>query len=193
MSIYSPAVPYTVEYMMGDVVVNIPSSRKISWPLAAWALMWLVVIPVLAYLVITNINTAKGFNLLVPIALLVLSLFRVYPALALLAWQITGKETLEITPQAVTVRSQVVGIKRIRIYAAEFIDGIHVAPLGYRQFSFLRFGMGSFEVQDTGPIVLAYKGKKVTLGAALDYEHGKAIVAAIHQRLPQFNRTGRSR
>lgn len=193
MSVSSPTAPYTIDHTLGDIVVNIPSSRKISWTLAIWALMWLIAIPVIGYFVIININTAKGFNLIVPIILLALGLFRVYPALSLLAWQLAGHETLEITPQAVMVRTQVLGLKRTRVYEAEFLDGIHAAPPGYRKFSFLKYGMGSFEVQNTGPIVLVYKGKKVTLGRALDYNEGKPIVTAIQQYLPQFNRAGQPR
>jgi hypothetical protein len=191
MSVYVSATPYTIEYPIGSVAITIPGSKKISRPLLAWTLMWLVVFPLLGYLLVTNIKTLTGMNLAVVVIMLVVILFRIAPALYLLAWQIAGQETLEITPQAITLRSQIAGIGRTREYSAESIGGLYAAPTGSREFSFLRFGLGSFEVRSTGPIVLIYKGKKITFGLSLDYEGGRSLVTAVHQRLSQYNTPAR--
>lgn len=191
MSVYVPATPYTIEYPIGAVSITIPSSKKVSLPLLAWTLMWLVVIPLLGYLLATNIKTLSGLNLAVVVVMLIVILFRIAPALYLLAWQIAGHETVEITAQAVTLRSQIAGIGRTREYSAEDIGGLYAAPPQSREFSFLRFGLGSFEVRSTGPIVLIYKGKKITFGLSLDYEGGRSLVMAVHQRLSQYNTSAR--
>ncbi len=191
MSVYVSATPYTIEYPIGSVAITIPGSKKISLPLLAWTLMWLVVIPLLGYLLLTNIKTLSGLNLAVVVGGLVVIIIRIAPALYLLAWQVAGHEALEITPQAITNRSQIAGIGRTRVYSAEDIGGLYAAPPQSREFSFLRFGLGAFEVRSTGPIVLIYKGKKITFGLSLDYEGGRSLVSAIHQRLPQFNTPAR--
>jgi hypothetical protein len=187
MSFYSPTPPYTIEHPFGNVVITIPSAKELSIPLVVWTLMWLILFPWLGYQFLSNVNTSlSGANWVLMVILLGGILFRVYPALYLLAWQIAGKETLEITPQSVKVTSRIMGIGRPREYEAEHLKGIRVVSPGSRQFSFLRFGLASFEIQSAGPIALVYKGKLVYLGLSLGYNSGKAIVDAIHQHLPQY-------
>ena len=191
MSAYAANVPYSIEYPFGSINITIPSSRQVSLSLLAWTAMWLIVIPVLGYLLVTNTKTLSGLNLAVVVGMLIIIVIRVAPALYLLAWQLTGRETLEITPQTITHRSQVVGLGRTRVYAAEDIGGLYAAPPQSREFSFLRFGLAAFEVQAGGSVVLIHQGKKVTLGRSLDYSDGHSLVAAVHQRLSQYNTPAR--
>jgi hypothetical protein len=176
---------YAIEYPFGNILVTISNRKKVSGALVGWILMWLAVFPALVYVLLSNMDMLTGLNLLLTLVFLAVFIFRVFPAFPILALQL-ARESLDIDPQAVKVHSKVFGIDRTREFLAEDITSISANTPKMRSFAFLKYGLASFEVQATGPIVLVHKGKEVRLGYGLDFNDGQTIVNSIHERFQKY-------
>jgi len=178
---------YAIEYPFGNILVTISNRKKVSGALVGWILMWLAVLPALVYIFLSNMDMLSGMNLLLTLVFLAVFIFRVYPAFPILVRQL-ARESLEIDPQALKVHSKVLGIDRIQEFLAEDITSISDNKPKMRSFAFLKYGLGSFEVQATGPIVLVHKGKEIRLGYGLDHAAGQAIVQSIHEQFQKYKK-----
>lgn len=178
---------FTIEYPFGNILITISNRKKVSGTLVGWILMWLAVLPALVYILLSNMDILSGMNLFLTLIFLAVFIFRVYPAFPVLVRQL-ARESLEINPQVVKVHSKVLGIDRTREFSAEDIGSISANMPKSRSFAFLKYGLASFEVQATGPIVLVHKGKEIRLGYGLDHAAGQVIVQSIHERFQKYKK-----
>lgn len=183
-----PDQKYIIEYSFGNILVTISNRKKVSAALVGWIIMWLAVLPFLGYYLASYLlESISEFSILLTAIFFIVFLFRVYPAFPILGRQL-GHESLEINPQAVKIHSKIFGIDRTREFPAEDIGGISASEPKSRSFAFLKYGLASFEVQATGPIVLVHKGKEIRLGYGLDHAAGQAIVQYIHERFQKYQK-----
>ncbi len=119
---------------------------------------------------------------------LIVGMGRIILAIYLFVWEISGFESVKISPLSIKVDRRILGLLRTKEYESENITSVRVAEILTFPFAFTKFKFTSFEVPYLGPIALTYKGKIIRIGLGLDQESGRTVVAAIHQRFPQYSK-----
>jgi|APAra7269096714_1048519.scaffolds.fasta_scaffold01482_9 hypothetical protein len=102
-----------------------------------------------------------------------------------LLWQFGGRELLTANAASLTYRAELFGIGLTRVYAADQIRALRVAPITAEGAAFNRAGMPPFLGKAFGPLVFDYGAKTIRLLQGTDEAEAKALVKHLAERLPR--------
>ena len=126
-------------------------------------------------------------------------------AVLLFLWLATGREIIELRPDAIVLRRTILGIGRSRTYDIMQVKDFRLGPEGHRTFE-SGFFARLFEKQPRrqldytrageawgwggGPIVFDYGARTVRCGASLDEAEAKSVIERFRQRSVRLRAEG---
>jgi hypothetical protein len=100
-------------------------------------------------------------------------------------WHVVGKEDLVVSSEGFSIRRQVFGLGRARVYLVEHIKDLRVTAVSsdpwYRQSHAMQFWN-----TNSGPITFDYGVQTMYCGDGVDEAEATQIVAEIQRRIPRY-------
>jgi len=107
-------------------------------------------------------------------------------AIYILAWQLFGKEVIEITNQAIITKRVVFGLGFPNEYSFEYIKVLRVSVNVNTNDMFGWSRAGRLYGLSGGLIAFDYGSKTINFGSGIDEAEAKQILTEITQRFPQY-------
>jgi hypothetical protein len=105
------------------------------------------------------------------------------------AWQISGREIVEVTNKSITIRRVALGVGPSREYSAAYIKELHASPTN---INFNRLTQRNYDYSypwhknDIGTLAFDYAAGTFRFGSGVDEAEAKQILAEIQQKYPQY-------
>ena len=103
------------------------------------------------------------------------------------AWQVAGKEIVEIATQSITIRRVTMGLASPKEYTANYIKELRVSSSNMNinhvwpySFSF------PWQYHNIGSLAFDYGARTYQFGGGVDEAEAKQILAEIQQKYPQY-------
>ncbi len=106
-------------------------------------------------------------------------------AFYVLLWQLTGKEKIAVTNESISVSRAVLGFAIPKIYAADHLKDLRVAPGTPHTYGRSWSRSTSFWGIGPGMVAFDYGSRTFHFGAGLDEAEAKEIIKLITNRFPQ--------
>jgi hypothetical protein len=165
---------------LGDkLIISIPSPKKLGLILilSFCNLTWLLLEFLIIFLFPSILS--RGLNLLLLVVWSGIGIVLVYP----LAWQLFGKEEIQITDQLIKIDQVVLGLKRSKECPGNQINDLRLTPFDKND---PRNG------SSPGSIYFNYDArttfKYTTFAGSVDDAEAKQIIAEIQQKFPQYKK-----
>jgi hypothetical protein len=169
---------------LGDeLMISMPSRKRLGFILVlilcnlAWLNLELLIIFLFPYIL------SQASNLLFLVVWSGIGILVIYP----LAWQLFGKEEIQITAQFIKISKVVLGFKRSKEYAADQIDGLYITKFStsldtYRPRNGIHQGHISFNYDPRAT------DQYITFAAGVDELEAQQIFAEIQRKFPQYKK-----
>jgi hypothetical protein len=156
-----------------------------------FSLVWLLLIRAFVAVAIAQGVAFLLTNCTTLFLLICFSLWSSYIILDLcgLLWRLSGKEVVLISDQAISTKSQIVGVGPKREIPAEQVTALQIVPVDQQGRSRLPMGWGMALQRwglDAGMIEIRSEKRSFRFGCAIDEAEAKQIIAEIGQRFPQY-------
>ena len=179
MVLESASPKHRTENLGDTLIISMPSRKKLGFILVlgicnlTWILLEFLIITLFPYIL------SRESNLLFLIVWSVLGIFVIYP----LAWQLFGREEVQITNQFIKISKVVFGFKRSKEYPGNQINDLRLTPFDKND---PRNGT------NLGSIYFNYDArttfKYVTFAGSVDDAEARQIIAEIQQKFPQYKK-----
>ena len=180
MVVDDPPLPRHKTQDLGDtLIISVPSRKKLGFilVLSLGALTWLD----LEFLIIGLFSRflSRESYLLFLVVWSGVGIFVIYP----LAWQLFGKEEIQVANQFIKISKVVLGFKRSKEYPENQVTDLGLTRSDYGPDEKINEGLISFiyDAQDTDQYITFAKDVNG------DFE-AEQIIAEIQQRFPQYKR-----
>lgn len=105
------------------------------------------------------------------------------------AWQVSGREIVEVSTQGITIRRVALGLGPSKEYSANTIKELRASPsninlnrLTQRNYNYSY----PWHENDIGTLAFDYGARTFRFGGGVDEAEAKQIVAEIQQKYPQY-------
>jgi phage shock protein PspC (stress-responsive transcriptional regulator) len=192
MPVKPPAPKHKTEDLGNKLIISIPNMKL--WFLIIYFGFCLIFLAfgdfVVLGILIFNRNgwdkTTIPFLVLVAVFLTIAGGFMIYS----LAWQISGKEVIEITTQSITIRKVSLGPSFPKEYSANYIKELRVSSSNMNtNHLMLIWAYGytpPWQNYNIGSLAFDYGARTFRFGSSVDEAEAKQIVAEIEQKYPQY-------
>jgi hypothetical protein len=171
MSVEPPRLRHSVQDFGDRLRITIPS-RKV-WGQIVLLAMWLLGLVGAGSVAIYALMIERSLAPILLFAFIGIFFSAIFTIVPLL-WQLSGREVIEITSQAMTLQLQVLGHGLPQIFPAEHIRDLRIVPNVYTPL--LALGVIAFECG----------ARSVRIGSSIDEAEGKHILTIIQNRFPQY-------
>lgn len=170
---------HTTEDLDDRLIISIPSRKKwgLILILGFCNLTWLLLELLIIFLFPSIFS--RGLNLLILAVWSGIGILLIYP----LAWQLFGKEEIQITDQLIKINHVLFGFKRSKEYPENQINDLRVSPFDKddpRNGS----NLGSIYFNYDARTTFTY----TTFAGSVDDAEAKQIIAEIQQKFPQYKK-----
>ncbi len=192
MPVKPPPFKYTKEDLGDKLVVSISSARH--WFIVFFLAFFLILVVIgeLAFsaIIITNRNHPDwfsiGFMIVIMIGWAVGGGFMIYQ----LAWQISGKEVVEVTVENITISRVALGFRSQKEYSATHVKELRASSsnmnLNHPMFWWAYYSYYPLFHTMIGSLAFDYGAKTFRFGMSVDEAEAKQIIAEIQQKFPQY-------
>lgn len=176
---------YKLEDLGDKLVISMPSIK--IWPFILvfiyWSFAWGVA-EILLIFVIFGAKELDKFDIFSFV--IIILLWTVLGALLIyhLAWQLFGKEEIQVTNQSITISRIVFRYKRSKEYLAEYIKDVGLAYVRMQDLIARRWSIT--QGSNLGSISFDYGARTFRFAGGLDEAEAKQIIAAMQQKYPQY-------
>ncbi len=185
-----PIKPYSARHTtddLGDTLrINIPSQKQ--WFLILFMGFWLIGWAFGEISTLGMLFGGQGFGGQGPFMIAWLGGWTIGGAWAIyiLAWQLFGKEVIEISNQAIITNRVVFGLGFPKEYSVEHIKVLRISANVNANDMFGWSRAGRLYGLSGGLIAFDYGSKTINFGSGIDEAEAKQILAEITQRFPQY-------
>ena len=184
-----PTAPKHKTEILGDrLTISVPSPRP--WVLSIFVGLGVVFFIISGVIILGGLVTnSDGFE--GPIFLLVILIIFWTVAGGLMiyqfAWQISGKEVIEITTQSIIISRVVLSLRTPKEFSSEYIKDLRASTsnvdlnpylVGYSGFYGWRYELGS--------LAFDYGSRTFRFGSGIEEAEARQIIAEIQQKYPQY-------
>jgi hypothetical protein len=107
-----------------------------------------------------------------------------------IAWQISGKEIVEVTAQSITIRRVALGLSSPKEYSANDIKDLRVSSsnmnLNHPMLIWNNTSSYPWQNNNIGSLAFDYGARTFRFGGGVDEAEAKQILAEIQQKYPQY-------
>jgi len=181
---------------LGDkLIISIPSPKY--WAMMAflglWLILWLAADLFVLWLMIFGGSDAP------PAAILLIwwLFWTIGGGLALyqFAWQVSGKEVVEVANQSIKLSQVCLGIHPSKEYSASHIRDLRVSSsnvnLNHPMLQWTYFYNQPWYHNMSGSLAFDYGARTFRFGMSIDEAEAKQIIAEIQEKFPQYRSNGR--
>jgi len=192
MPVKPPAPRHTSEDLGNKLIISIPSLKTwfltiyLGFCIIIWAIFELL-IPGAFLFNRNSVDTPPVLFLVFSFILLtVFGLFLIYN----FAWQVTGKELIEVTTEFIIIRRVNLGLSSPKEYSSNFIKELRVSssnmnlnhPMLIWSYSYYY----PWHPHNMGSLAFDYGARTFRFGGGVDEAEAKQILAEIQQKYPQY-------
>jgi type VI protein secretion system component VasK len=194
MPVQPPAPKHQIEDLGEKLIISIPSSKYwfITAFLGFWLIFWLAgELLILGALILDGTEAP-------PIAILLIWLV-IWTAtgglmVSQFAWQVSGKEVVEVRTQSIKISQVCLGIHPSKEYLASHIKDLRVSSsnmnLNHPMLQWTYFYNLPWYHNMAGSLAFDYGSRTFRFGMSIDEAEAKQIIAEIQQKFPQYRSNG---
>jgi hypothetical protein len=189
-----PEPKHTSQHLGDRLLITIPSPKFwfLTVFLGIWTIVWLASeIFFIGLLLFGNMGPDAPPVLVLVIWLALWTLggaFAVYS----FAWQVSGKELIQVTRQGIITRRYILGLGATQEYTAEHIRDLRAASssmnLNHPMMAW-SYSYGPWQGH-MGTLAFDYGARTFRFGVGIDEAEAKQIVAEIQEKFPQYRSDG---
>ena len=194
MVVKPPGPKHTSEDLGDKLLISIPSLKNwfLVFFLGFWLILWVIgEVGILLFLILdTGKNGYDGPPILFLIVWIIFWTIGGGFAIYQLAWQIAGKEVVEVTTQGITISRAVLGLHSSKEYSANYIKELRVSSsnmnLSHPMLMWSYSSSSPWRHNVIGSLAFDYGAQTFRFGMSIDGAEAKQIVAEIQQNYPQY-------